>query len=260
MTKVNILGVGISRTSRPEVLGQFDRYLKDGRFHYVFASNVHTVMTSQADEEYRRIHNEADIALPDGKPLAWAARLLDGGPVERITGRELMALVCREGQKSGYSHFFYGGRESVLKELCRRLKTACPDLKVAGCYSPPFRRLTAEEDARAVRMMNDCHPDIVWVGLGAPKQEKWIGEHLGQVRAPVMVAVGAAFDFLAGNAKQAPLWMQKAGLEWLFRLGTDPRRLWRRYVLNNPKFLYLLCCQKLALRSYRIPDGHSGRV
>ncbi len=252
MNKINILGIGISRITVEESLKRIGQYIADGRNHYVLACNVHTVMMSQNDDSYRRINNEADIALADGKPLVWAAGLLQKAKIIRIPGRELMSSLCDESLKGGYSHYFLGGREPVLHALMDRLKAKCPGLNIAGFYSPPFRPLTREEDARVIQMINESNADIVWVGLGAPKQELWIGEHFGKIKAPVMVAVGAAFDFLAGNVRQAPQWMQKAGLEWLYRFSVDPHRLWRRYVYNNPKFLYLLICQAFGLRKFTL--------
>lgn len=250
--KINILGVGISRISIKEAIEQIGKYMAGGGYHYVLASNVHTVIMSQCDNAYRRLTNEADIALPDGKPLVWAAGLLEKARLQRICGRDLMSSVCKESLKSGYSHYFLGGRETVLSTLIKKLETKYPGLNIAGYYSPPFRPLTKEEDRRIIQMINDSKADIVWVGLGAPKQEQWIAEHLGKIKSPVMVAVGAVFDFFSGNVKQAPQWMQKVGLEWFFRFCVEPHRLWRRYIYNNPKFMYLLLCQTLGLRKFPI--------
>jgi N-acetylglucosaminyldiphosphoundecaprenol N-acetyl-beta-D-mannosaminyltransferase len=252
--KINILGFGISRISIQETIEQIGKYIAGGGYHYVLASNVHTVMMSQHDSDYRRISNEADIALPDGKPLVWAAELLEKTRLRRICGRDLMSSLCKESLKTGHSHYFLGGRETVLRILVNRLETKYPGLNIAGYYSPPFRPLTNEEDARVIQMINDSKADIVWVGLGAPKQELWIGEHLGKIESPVMAAVGAAFDYHAGNVSQAPQWMQKSGLEWLFRFCIEPHRLWRRYLLNNPRFIYLLLCQVLHIRKFPISE------
>ena len=253
--KVNILGFGISKINIEGVIKQVGQYIGGGGYHYVLASNVHTVMMSQQDDYYRRISNKADICLPDGKPLVWAAELLEEARIERICGRDLMMSLCQESLKSGYSHYFFGGRETVLKSLIKKLRTKYPGLNIAGSYSPPFRPPTHEEDAQIIQMINESKADIVWVGLGAPKQERWIAEHLGKIESPVMVAVGAAFDFLAGNVSQAPQWIQKAGLEWLYRFSIEPHRLWRRYVLNNPRYIYLLLCQRLKLREFPNPEN-----
>lgn len=248
--KINILGFGISKLSIEEIEVRVEQFISGGGHHYVLASNVHTVMMSQNDDHYRRISNRADICLPDGKPLIWAARLLENEKIKRICGRDLMRSLCEKSLISGYSHYFFGGREEILDLLINKLKGKYPRINIAGSYSPPFRPLTPEEDARIIQMINESKADIVWVGLGAPKQERWIAERLGKIESPVMVAVGAAFDFLAGNVSQAPQWIQKAGLEWLYRFGIEPHRLWRRYVFNNPKFIYLLMCQRLKLREF----------
>jgi N-acetylglucosaminyldiphosphoundecaprenol N-acetyl-beta-D-mannosaminyltransferase len=252
MDKVNILGIGISRLNMEGVKKEIGQYIVRGGCHYVLASNVHTLMMSQTDNDYRKINNESDISLPDGKPLVWAARLLGEARIQRICGRDLMTALCQESLKNGYSHFFYGARENVLELLLEKLRNKHGGLKIAGYYSPPFRPLSKEEDDRVVNMINDSQADLVWIGLGAPKQEKWIAEHLGKIKAPVMLAVGAAFDFHAGNVRQAPAWIQEAGLEWLFRFWLEPRRLWKRYLLNNPRFLYLVFCQALRLRKFRV--------
>lgn len=251
--KINIVGVNVSCLPLSDTLDRIGEYISGRGSHYVLASNVHTLMMSRGDPSYRRIHNAADICLPDGKPLVWAARILGGARIERICGRDLMSALCARSLAKGYSHYFLGGQEPVLRTLVSTLQNRYRGLRVAGYYSPPFRPVTAEEDARMIQAINESGADILWVGLGAPKQEKWIGEHAGRVRAPVMFAVGAAFDYLAGNIKPAPPWIQRAGLEWFVRLCSEPRRLWRRYILNNPKFVFLIACQALRLRKFPIP-------
>ncbi len=250
--KINILGFGINKINIDEILERIRQFKKGGGYHYILASNVHTVMMSQRNDYYRRISNEADICLPDGMPLVWAAKLLKKRKIGRICGRDLIRSLCQERLGRGYSHFFFGGRETVLNTLIMKLRTDYPDLNIAGYCSPPFRLPTADEDARIIQTINDSGADIVWVGLGAPKQELWIAEHLGKIKSPVMAAVGAAFDFISGNISESPLWMQKTGLEWLYRFSIEPRRLWRRYLFNNPKFIYLLLCQYMKLREFPI--------
>jgi N-acetylglucosaminyldiphosphoundecaprenol N-acetyl-beta-D-mannosaminyltransferase len=252
MEKINVLGVGINAIDMENVKKQIGEFIARGGYHYVLATNVHTVMMSQTDIEYRKINNEARLSLADGKPLVWAVRLLAKKRIARICGRDLMTSLCQESLRYGYSHFFYGGREEVLEMLIGNLKKKYRGLKIAGYYSPPFRRLTREEDSRIVEMINRSNADLIWIGLGAPKQERWIADHLGKIRSPVMFAVGAAFDFHAGNIRPAPSWMQKAGLEWFFRLLLEPRRLLGRYLLNNPRFVYSILCQVLKIRTYKI--------
>jgi N-acetylglucosaminyldiphosphoundecaprenol N-acetyl-beta-D-mannosaminyltransferase len=217
--------------------------------HYVCVSNVHGVMESQQDQELKRIHNAAGLVTPDGMPLVWLSRLMGFRHVERVYGPDLMLAVCERSTKQGYRHFFYGGAPGVAEKLAVELQSRFPGLQVAGTYSPPFRPLTPEEDQRVVGHINSAQSDIIWVGIGAPKQEHWMGEHVGRLCAPVLIGVGAAFDFHAGLKKQAPKWMQKSGLEWSFRLMTEPRRLWHRYLVNNPFFLWLIFLQALGRKA-----------
>ena len=197
-------------------------------------------MRSQKDEKLRQIHNQAGLVTPDGMPLVWLSRL-NGFPwVERVYGPDLMLAVCERSLSKGYRHYFYGGLEGVPEKLAESLRRRFPKLQIVGVYSPPFRPLTKDEDECVIQKINQAKPDIVWVGLSTPKQEYWMHEHLHRITAPVMVGVGAAFDFHAGLKKQAPRWMQRSGLEWFFRLVTEPRRLWRRYLINNPWFLWLI--------------------
>jgi N-acetylglucosaminyldiphosphoundecaprenol N-acetyl-beta-D-mannosaminyltransferase len=174
--------------------------------------------------------------------------------VERVYGPDLLLACCAQSVARGDRHFFYGGAEGVAERLIGRLQSRYPGLNVAGSYSPPFGPMTAAEDADIVRRINEAAPDIVWVGLSTPKQERWMAEHAGRVHAPVLVGVGAAFDFHAGVKRQAPRWMQRAGLEWLFRLGTEPRRLWRRYLVNNPVFVWRVLLQIAGRESRQLPS------
>jgi N-acetylglucosaminyldiphosphoundecaprenol N-acetyl-beta-D-mannosaminyltransferase len=172
--------------------------------------------------------------------------------VERVYGPDLLLALCRHSIRTGYRHFFYGGRPGVPERLVANLRRRFPGLRVAGTYAPPFRPLTPEEDERVVQIVNDANPDIVWVGLSTPKQERWMAAHVGRARAPVLIGVGAAFDFHAGVKKQAPPWMRRSGLEWSFRLLMEPRRLWSRYLVNGPLFLSLLFLQALGVKRYRL--------
>jgi N-acetylglucosaminyldiphosphoundecaprenol N-acetyl-beta-D-mannosaminyltransferase len=243
--RVNILGVGVSAINMTQALDTIDGWISQRDRHYVCITGVHGVMESQRDERLRQIHNQAGLVTPDGMPLAWLSRWKRFPWVERVCGSDLMLAVCRQSLVKGYRHYFYGGAKGVPEKLADRLIRCFPGLQVAGLYSPPYRTLTKDEDERVIRTINDAKPDIVWVGLSTPKQEYWMSEHLGRIGAAVMVGVGAAFDFHAGLKKRAPRWMQRCGLEWCFRLITEPRRLWRRYLINNPWFLWLILCQAL---------------
>jgi N-acetylglucosaminyldiphosphoundecaprenol N-acetyl-beta-D-mannosaminyltransferase len=219
---------------------------------YVCVTGVHGIMESQRNENLRRIHNRAGLVTPDGMPLVWLCRLRGFRHVDRVYGPDLMLALCERSVTMGYRHFFYGGENGVPELLATLLKKRFPGLQVVGTFSPPFRPLTLEEDERIVQIINEAEPDIVWVGLGTPKQELWMAEHRERLKAPVLIGVGAAFDFLSGRKPQAPKWMQRSGLEWLFRLVNEPKRLWKRNLVNNPTFLILVILQILGIKKYNL--------
>jgi N-acetylglucosaminyldiphosphoundecaprenol N-acetyl-beta-D-mannosaminyltransferase len=249
ISRVNILGVGVSAVNIPAVLKTIEGWVEQREPHYVCVSPVHSIMESHRDEHLRRIHNAAGLVTPDGMPLVWLSRIMGFREVEQVCGSDLLLAVCQHFTPQGYRHFFYGGTPDVLKQLLEQLLSRFPTLQIAGTYAPPFRSLTSAEAAAVVERINQVKPDIVWVGLGAPKQERWMADHVGRLHTSVLIGVGAAFDFHAGTKKRAPRWMQRCGLEWLFRLLMEPRRLWQRYLINNPWFLWLLLCQALGRKS-----------
>jgi N-acetylglucosaminyldiphosphoundecaprenol N-acetyl-beta-D-mannosaminyltransferase len=242
---VNILGVEVSAINMEMALHTIEERISQREPHYVCVTSVHGVIESQRDETLRRIHNTAGLVTPDGMPLVWTCRLMGFRHVDRVYGPDLMLALCERSAKQGYRHFFYGGAPGVANKLAFRLQCRFPGLKVVGIYSPPFRPLTAEEDEDVVKRINAVAPDICWVGISTPKQERWIQAHVGDLSASALIGVGAAFDFHAGVKKQAPRWMQRSGTEWLFRLMMEPRRLWRRYLTSNPRFLWLIFRQML---------------
>jgi N-acetylglucosaminyldiphosphoundecaprenol N-acetyl-beta-D-mannosaminyltransferase len=183
-------------------------------------------------------------------PLVWLGRWKSGHKVKRVYGPDLMLALCQLSIELDYSHFFYGGSADIPDRLAQKLQSRFPGLRVAGVYSPPFRPLTTAENAHIVEQINEAAPDIIWVGLGTPKQDLWMAAHRPQLTAPVLIGVGAAFDFHTGRLPQAPQWMQNAGLEWLFRLWQEPRRLWYRYLIYNPLFVMLILGQLLGIRRY----------
>jgi N-acetylglucosaminyldiphosphoundecaprenol N-acetyl-beta-D-mannosaminyltransferase len=254
----SILGVRVSAVNLQMAVEELRRRIDAGRQSYVCVSNVHLLMECQRDPRLKEIHNRAALVTPDGMPLVWLSWLAGLGHVEQVCGRDLMLSLCRASVAQGYRHFFYGGAAGVAERLAGRLQSDLPGLRVAGCMSPPFRPLSAAEDAAMVAQINAARPDIVWVGLGAPKQEHWMAEHVGRMRAPVMLGVGAAFDFLTGAKPLAPRWMQRCGLEWLFRLGCEPRRLWKRYIINNPLFVLDVLMERLKLRRFEEPYAVQG--
>ena len=243
--RANILGVGVSAINMEIALRTVEAWIARQECRYVCVTGVHGVMESWRDSTIRHIHNSAGLVTPDGMPLVWLSRLMGFRQVERVYGPDLMLTVCERSAQQGYRHFFYGGAPGVAEKLLSRLQSRFPGLKVAGVYSPPFRTLTPEEDEAVVERINTANTDIVWVGMSTPKQERWMSEHRERLNAPVLIGVGAAFDFHAGLKTQAPDWMQQSGLEWLFRLATEPSRLWRRYLVNNPWFLWLVLLQAL---------------
>lgn len=250
--RVNILGVGISAINMAIALTTIENWILHRESQYVCVTPVHSVMECQNDPALRKIFNRSGLTTPDGMPLVWLCRLLGHRHVERVYGPDLMLALCDRSVSSGFRHYFYGGRQGVAQELADKLARRYPGLQVAGTHSPPFRRLTPEEDAEIVRRINAANSDIVWVGLGSPKQERWMAAHIDRINASVLIGVGAAFDFHTGVKVQAPHWMQRSGLEWFFRLVTEPRRLWRRYLVNNPLFLMRISTQLLGIQKYSL--------
>ncbi len=250
--RTNILSVGISAITMRRALDTIHTWIAQRTPRYVCIFTVHSVMECQRNERLRAIANRSGMTTPDGMPLVWLSRLRGHRDVSRVYGPDLMLALCEESIEKGYRHFFYGGAEGVADELAARLTERYPGLQVAGTYSPPFRSLTEDEDRQVVDLINRSGADIVWVGLGTPKQDFWVADHVGRLEAPVLLAVGAAFDFHSGRKRQAPRWMQRAGLEWLFRLLTEPRRLWYRYLVLNPLFIALVTLQLLGLRRYTL--------
>jgi N-acetylglucosaminyldiphosphoundecaprenol N-acetyl-beta-D-mannosaminyltransferase len=251
--RVNVLGVGVSAINLAQALNAIEGWIAQRQPYYVCVTGVHGIMESRVNDSLRRVHNAAGLVTPDGMPLVWLARLHGLNHVERVYGPDLMLALCDRSILKGYRHFLYGGAQGVPERLANRLKRRYPELQIVGSYSPPFRPLTDEEDEQIVQAINEANPDVVWIGLSTPKQEHWMAEHLGRLTAPVLIGVGAAFDFHSGLKKQAPRWMQRSGLEWLFRLASEPERLWRRYLVNNPLFVLLVLQQALGLKHY--PDN-----
>lgn len=231
-----ILGVNIAVTNMAQTVQYIENNLEELRGKYICVSNVHTTIMAHDNPAYRNVQNSAAIALPDGKPLSVVSRKRGYTEAERVTGPDLMGeLFARE---NGLKHFFYGDKEQTLQILQQKLKEKYPDIQIAGMISPPFRSLSQEEEKAYIQQINDSGADIIWIGLGAPKQENWMYEHQGMFQG-VMIGVGAGFSYHAGLIKRAPEWMQKMSLEWFYRLMQDPVRLFKRYFTTNLKFLLL---------------------
>jgi len=245
--KVNILGVGISAINMDDALQYLEYHIKAKTKNYICVCPNHTIMESQKNKRLLDIVNSANIATPDGMSVVWACKLLGYTKVKQVCGTELMLAFSELSVEKGYTHFYYGGADGVTEKLAEKMCQKFPELKVAGKYSPPFRPLTEAEDKTVIDMINRVNPDVVWIGLGMPKQELWMGEHFGRINAPLMIGVGAAFDFLSGIKERAPKWMQRTGLEWLFRLVQEPRRLWRRN-LYHPIFFFKVFLQRIGMK------------
>ena len=233
----NILGVQISSLTMPLAIKMIEGWVERGEKRYVCICTVHSVMEATRDSAYREVLNNAGLRTPDGMPLVWLSRRAGHTKVERVAGPDLLPELASRSAEAGHRHFFYGGPPGVADELARRLREKHAGLRVAGTHSPPMLPLGAVERDEVIRHINASGADIVWVGLGSPKQDFWVANHLDRLEAPVLIAVGAAFDFHSGRIKRAPVWMQRSGTEWLFRLTQDPKRLWRRYLIGNARFI-----------------------
>jgi N-acetylglucosaminyldiphosphoundecaprenol N-acetyl-beta-D-mannosaminyltransferase len=250
--RVNILGVGATPQDLNSAVTTLDRWRAESRREYVCVVSVHGLVVAQRDPAIRHALNHCGMATEDGMPLVWWSRLAGFAQARRVCGSDLLEEVCAFGVPRKFRHYFYGASPKVLEQLIDRLQKRHPGLCVAGYRSPPFRPLTPAEDAGDIAAINEAEPDFVWVGLGMPKQEKWMVEHLGKINATALIGVGAAFDFHAGTKPRAPVWMQHAGLEWLFRLLTEPRRLAHRYLIDNSLFIGYILQQVTGLRKYSV--------
>jgi N-acetylglucosaminyldiphosphoundecaprenol N-acetyl-beta-D-mannosaminyltransferase len=250
--RVNVLGVGIDAIDLSMAVRRIMSAAATGRVGYVCVTGVHGVMEAQRDPAFRQILNSSLVTTPDGMPMVWLGRASGFRRMRRVYGPDLMLELCRESASTGASHFFYGGTEGVAESLAESLQRRFPGLRIAGTYTPPFRPLSAHEEQQLAQQLQDLRPDFMWVGLSTPKQERFMSEYVGRLTATVMIGVGAAFDIHSGRTRQAPGWMQRSGLEWLFRLLQEPRRLFKRYARNNPAFVFRVALQKLRLRQYSL--------
>lgn len=250
--RINVLGVGISEINYGTALDHIRSALAERRKGYITVTGVHGVSESQEDEALREIHNASFLTTPDGMPMTWMGRLNGSRVIDRVYGPTMMLRVLEDGLDKGWRHFFYGGGEGVAQELKEKLEARYPGLHITGTYTPPFRPLTEEEEARLARQVAEARPDCFWVGLSTPKQERFMAAYLPRLETTLMFGVGAAFDFHAGKVPQAPPVLQRAGLEWAYRTCKEPRRLWKRYFKNNPLFIGRALAQLSGLRKY--PD------
>lgn len=247
MQSRTIVGMRVDATSYPDASEQVIDWARAGESRVVCIATVNNVMEAYDDRSYREAMNAADLVTPDGMPLVWGLRSLGVSDATRVYGPDLTPVVCARAAEAGVPVGFYGGAPEVLAEMVSRLRARFPALQVAYAVSPPFRELDPAERTEAIDAINASGARILFVGLGAPKQERWMIEHRGSINA-VMLGVGAAFDMIAGTKKQAPAWMQRSGLEWAFRFASEPRRLWKRYTKHNPRFLALFGAQLIRER------------
>lgn len=248
--RVNILGVGVTPVNLRQTVDILEQWRDEGRREYVLCTSVHGLVEAQRDPEIRNALNRSGLTTEDGMPLVWWCQRSGYANAGRVSGTDLLMAMCERAVQTGHRHYFYGGSPEVVELLVSRLQQRFPGLIVAGYQSPPFRPLTPEEDAADIRAINESRPDYVWVGLGMPKQDKWITQHVGKIQAAALLGIGAAFDFAAGIKPRAPLWMQHSGLEWLFRLVTEPRRLAHRYLVYNSIFVVRALQQLAGWKSY----------
>jgi N-acetylglucosaminyldiphosphoundecaprenol N-acetyl-beta-D-mannosaminyltransferase len=241
--RVNVLGVGVSAINMTEALTRTARALENKEKGYVCVTGVHGVSEAQSDEGFRRILNRAFLCTPDGMPLVWVGRWQGARQMDRVYGPDLMLAIIELSERLGWRHFFYGGANGTAELLRTKLLARFPRLQVVGIYEPPFRPLNAAEQEQLQVSVRLARPDVMWIGLGTPKQERFMAEYLEKLDVTLMFGVGAAFDFHAGKVRQAPRWMRRAGLEWFYRLCREPRRLWKRYLKNNPLFIARIFCQ-----------------
>ena len=248
--KFYILNIGISAIDMNDVCLLVKDAILERKKKYICVCPVSTIMECRRDKKVFTSVHSADLATPDGMPVVWIGRMKGHKNVRRVYGPDLMQKVCEVSVKNSYKHYLYGSSQDTLNQLKERLNEKYPGLMISGSFSPPFRQITEEESAKIVGEINDSNPDIVWVGLGSPKQDLWMHEYRDRLNAPVLIGVGAAFDFLAGVKLQAPGWIRNNGFEWLFRLVTEPKRLWRRYLVDGSLFIYYVLIE-LFLNRFR---------
>lgn len=251
----NVLGVGVHAVNMESAVACITGAIAGQQRGYVCVTGVHGVMEAQRDPQFRQALAESMLVVPDGMPTVWIGRLQGHKKMQRVFGPDLMLEVCERSVKLGYTHFFFGGKPRVAEELAATLTQKFPGMKIAGTYTPPFRPLSAIENLELQDHVKRLDPDIVWVGLSTPKQEKFMAESIALLNCRVMIGVGAAFDLHTGKLKDSPLWVKNAGLQWLHRLCQEPSRLWKRYLINNLGFIARITLQLLKVRTYKLADG-----
>jgi N-acetylglucosaminyldiphosphoundecaprenol N-acetyl-beta-D-mannosaminyltransferase len=251
----NFLGIGVEAITYDELVEKVDGWIKDksGRSHHIACINAYCIALARKDERLAKIYNGADIAGPDGMPFVRWIRYVHGVNCDRIAAPDTILELAKRSKEKKYTFYLYGGHPEVLRRMRKFLENKFPHIKIVGHYSPPFRQLTKEEDSSICAEINRLNPDIICVGLGTPKQDYWIDEHLNSIQGAVIIASGATFDFFGGRIKMAPEWLRRSGFEWLYRLcSKDFFRLWKRYVIYNGIFLFSFLLQKTKVKKYEV--------
>lgn len=255
--RANVLGVGVHALDLSGAVSSIEDAIRIGTEGYVCVTSVHGIMEAQRDAEFQKILSRALLVTPDGMPTVWVGRLQGHTKMRRVFGPDLMLALCARVSNNRIRHFLYGGNPGVAEELASNLRRMFPDITIVGTFTPPFRPLNAAEQAELEEQIEVARPDIVWVGLSTPKQEKFMSANSGRLRCKLMIGVGAAFDFHTGRVKDAPIWVKEMGLQWAHRLCQEPTRLWKRYLVNNSSFLLAIGLQLTGLRRYSLPPAHA---
>ncbi len=257
---VQVLGSRVHLVDVTQAVDRMERWVADpgGHCRRVVVTGFHGLWEAHKDPNHWAILNSADLWVPDGIAPVWVARFRGHRGVHRVPGADLMAEFFRRANVRAYGSYFYGDTEVTLARLCGTLRSRFPGHRIAGSFSPPFRALTLQEDQDAIDRINASHPDVLWVGLGSPRQDRWIHERLDRLNVPVVIGVGAAFSFIAGTVKRCPEWIGSMGFEWAYRLAREPRKLWRRDIVDGPLFLLNLGMELVGLRRYHEHTPPSG--
>ena len=250
--RINVLGVGVHALTLDSAVALLGEAIKTRTKGYVCVTGVHGVCEAQTDPEFRAILNAAFLNTPDGMPMVWVGRCSGFSEVRRVYGPDLLLEVCQASESAGWRHYFYGGGPGTADALAATLLARFPKLQVVGTHCPPFRPLTAEESAALQEQIAALKPDIFWVGLSTPKQERFMSANLARLDVPIMIGIGAAFDLISGKVRQCPRWIRRLGFEWLYRLIQEPGRLWKRYLKNNPLFVARIFLQATGLKHYSL--------
>jgi len=248
--RANVLGVGVSAINMPQTVGLLEEWVSTGQHGYVCVTGVHGVIEAQHDPEFRKILNQSLVTTPDGMPTVWVGRAQGLHEMGRVFGPDLMLRVCEMSVRKGHTHFLYGGQPGIAEKLKAALEAKFPGLRVVGTYTPPFGPLPPQQESELITQVAAANPDFFWVGLSTPKQERWMAEFGSRLNTRILIGVGAAFDLHTGGIKDAPEWVKQSGLQWLHRLKQEPRRLWKRYLINNPIFLWKIALQFAGVSRY----------